>query len=42
MQELNEYREKLHQLEAKFGHSSKEYSGEVKEIEAKFGKGAAK
>ena len=41
LQELGEYREKLHELEKKFGHSSPQYSGEVKEIEAKFGKGKA-
>lgn len=39
--ELNEYREKLHALEKKFGHSSHEYADEVKEIEDKFGKGKA-
>jgi hypothetical protein len=40
-QELGEYRDKLHALEKKFGHSSHEYEEEVKEIEGKFGKGKA-
>lgn len=39
--ELGEYRDKLHALEKKFGHSSHEYEEEVKEIEGKFGKGKA-
>ena len=41
MQELSEYKEKLHELERRFGQSSPEYSGEKKEIESKFGKGSA-
>lgn len=40
-QELEEYRKRLHELEQRFGHDSKQFAGEVKEIEAKFGKGAA-
>ena len=42
LQELEEYKQRLHQLESRFGHDSSQYSGEVKEIEAKFGKGTAK
>ena len=41
MQELGEYRDKLHALEQKFGPKSHEVQEEVKEIEQKFGKGKA-
>lgn len=41
LQELEDYRNRLHQLEKRFGHESPQYTEEVKEVEAKFGKGAA-
>ena len=40
MQELEEYRQKLHELEAKFGKSSHEAEDERHLIEDKFGKEA--